>query len=128
MAFIALDVGGTKIAGALFINGEPVDRNADVVSGKKGREFSGIMLNQIKSFLKLAESRSRAVKGIGVCVPGIYDPVEGTVWAPNIPRWESYPLLKEITEATGHRIPVHIDSDRSCYILGEVWKGNAEGC
>ncbi len=25
-------------------------------------------------------------------------------------------------------IPVTIDSDRACYILGEMWKGNARGC
>src|SRR5690606_7336356 len=51
----------------------------------------------------------------------------GTVWAPNIPGWEDYPLKAEL-EAVLNRIPVSIDSDRACYILGEYWKGAAQNC
>ena len=35
--------------------------------------------------------------------------------------------MAEVRKITGD-IPVVIDSDRACYILGEVWKGNARGC
>jgi glucokinase len=49
------------------------------------------------------------------------------VWAPNIPGWEDYPLLSEVQSVCGS-IPVKIDSDRACYILGELWQGNAKGC
>jgi glucokinase len=66
-------------------------------------------------------------QSIGVSVPGISRRKEGTVWAPNIPGWEDYPLLGEIKQVSGE-IPVSIDSDRTCYILGELWQGNARGC
>ena len=52
----------------------------------------------------------------------------GTVWAPNIPGWDDYPLLEELQkELENKNIKIKIDSDRACYILGEVWKGNARG-
>src|SRR5678815_4753324 len=51
----------------------------------------------------------------------------GKVWAPNIPDWGDYPLLEEVENVSGE-IPVTIDSDRACYILGELWQGNARGC
>jgi glucokinase len=129
MAVIALDVGGTKIAGALFSNEKEVGhRIIDSVSEKKKSEISRIIQDQINSLIEQAESCSESVKAIGACVPGIYHPEDGTVWAPNIPGWESYPLLEKIRAATNNQIPVQIESDRSCYILGEVWKGDAQGC
>jgi glucokinase len=54
---------------------------------------------------------------------------QGTVWAPNIPGWKKYPLRQKIAAAISpQRIPVRIESDRACYILGEAWKGAARGC
>ena len=41
--------------------------------------------------------------------------------------WEDYPLLDEIKLIAG-AIPVGIDSDRACCILGEQWQGKARGC
>ena len=64
---------------------------------------------------------------IGIAVPGISRRHSGTVWAPNIPDWEDYPLLAEAQAAAGN-IPVRIEADRSCYIMGEVWQGRAKGC
>ncbi len=129
MAVIALDVGGTKIAGALFSNGKEVgQRIIDFVSEKKKSEISRIIQDQINSLIEQAESHSESIKAIGACVPGIYHPEDGTVWAPNIPGWDSYPLLEKIRDATNNQIPVQIESDRSCYILGEVWKGDAQEC
>jgi glucokinase len=60
-------------------------------------------------------------------VPGIYHKTTGRVWAPNIGGWADYPLLAELKELMGP-IPVCIDSDRACYILGEHWKGAAQVC
>lgn len=128
MALIAVDVGGTKIAGALFSKkGKTLETCVDSVSGQKGPEIGQVIIDQIQSLSQLAADRSEPVEAIGVCVPGIFDPGEGTVWAPNLSGWESYPLLEEI-RSLAKDIPVSIDSDRSCYILGEMWKGNAQGC
>jgi glucokinase len=67
------------------------------------------------------------VDGIGIAVPGIYHADRGTVWAPNIPGWDDYPLRDELREAFGAAPPVTIDSDRAAYIVGETWRGAARG-
>lgn len=60
-------------------------------------------------------------------VPGIYRAERGTVWAPNIPGWDDYPLADELRRVVAPGTPVVIDSDRAGYILGEVWRGAARG-
>jgi glucokinase len=77
--------------------------------------------------LSLSGPKGGRVEAIGISVPGISFINKGTVWAPNIEGWENYPLLEEVKNVAGD-IPVFIDSDRACYILGEVWQGNAKGC
>jgi glucokinase len=66
---------------------------------------------------------------VGVCVPGIANSKTGKIWAPNIKGWDDYPLQEEIEDhINNHSVKVDIASDRTCYILGETWKGAAKGC
>jgi len=54
---------------------------------------------------------------------------EKTVWAPNIPGWKNYALEKEIRRGLkSNHILIRIESDRTCYIVGEQWRGAAKGC
>jgi glucokinase len=69
------------------------------------------------------------ISAIGISVPGISHQKTGKVWAPNIPGWENYPLRDEIRSVSATRnVPVKIESDRACYILGETWQGAAKNC
>ena len=36
--------------------------------------------------------KGQPIRAVGVSVPGIAHAEDGTVWAPNIPGWERYPL------------------------------------
>ena len=65
---------------------------------------------------------------MGVSVPGIAHAEEGTVWAPNIPGWDCYPLREVLQASLAPGTPVAIDSDRACSILGEAATGAARGC
>jgi glucokinase len=67
------------------------------------------------------------IDAVGVAVPGIYRSASGTVWAPNIAGWDDYPLRAELTAALGQQVACAVESDRTCYIMGEVWQGNARG-
>lgn len=129
MSLIAVDVGGTKIAGALFSrNGQIIEKSVDAVREKKGEEIGNVICERINSLIKKANSSPDKAEAVGISVPGIYDAEKDSVWAPNLPGWESYPLQKRIKESLIKDIPVCIESDRSCYILGEVWMGNAKNC
>jgi glucokinase len=85
--------------------------------------------NMVRSLLHYSRNRTYKVTAIGACIPGIYNPVKKTVWAPNIQGWNHIPLLEELKNRLEiPQIKLIIESDRSCYILGEIWKGAAKGC
>jgi glucokinase len=126
MALLGIDLGGTKLATGLFNNdGKLLSKKFIAIENRKGDEVGELITN---SFLQLKQNlKSEEINSIGISVPGIYHIESGTVWAPNIPGWDDYPLLNEIKKVSD-KIPVTIDSDRACYILGECWQGNAREC
>ncbi|HEY5462404.1 MAG TPA: ROK family protein [Hanamia sp.] len=128
MSLLAFDLGGTKLATAIFNNeGKILFREITPLEKRKGHEVGKLITNRISTLSDVTEITGGEIKSIGISVPGIYYSKQGTVWAPNIQGWKEYPLLSEIQSVAG-KIPVTIDSDRACYILGEVWKGNAQQC
>ena len=128
MALLGIDLGGTKVAFALF------DREGNIrakeilpLDNRKGHEVGKLITVTTALKIAFAANEGDAVEAVGISAPGISRREKGTVWAPNIPGWEDYPLLREVSTVTGE-IPVIIESDRSCYISGEIWKGAAHGC
>ena len=128
MAVIALDLGGTKLAGAIFQNKKPFGRTVTPLDYRTGKQVGRLITDQIVHFLTMAKVEGISIEAIGISVPGIARQKNGTVWAPNIPGWENYPLRREIERVVGQKISIQIDSDRACYILGEVWQGAAKNC
>jgi len=123
MAFIGVDLGGTKLAAAAFTaGGELLQRETTPLADRRGSAVGALIAAQIG---KLAEHHT--LDGAGVCVPGLYRASRGTVWAPNIPGWDDYPLRDELSSALGRDVGLTIDSDRAAYILGESWRGGAAG-
>lgn len=121
MAILAVDLGGTKLALAVFSDdGEMLHRTSYPLDKRVGKAVGALITDAVQQI-------PIKVKAIGMAVPGISRHHTGTVWAPNIPGWEDYPLLAEMKAIAGD-MPVFIESDRSCYILGEIWQGNAQGC
>jgi glucokinase len=128
MALLGIDLGGTKLAGAVFTeDGSLLFKESIPLEGRYGPAVGKLLTDRISVLVKEADRIGSAIDSIGISVPGISNFKKGTVWAPNIRGWEEYPLLTEVREISGE-IPVIIDSDRACCILGEVWRGNARGC
>lgn len=128
MALLGIDLGGTKLASAVFTeDGSMISEESVLVGERRGREVGELIARRMNKFLDEQALDGDDIHSIGICVPGISYQQEGTVWAPNIPGWEEYPLLAELKQTAG-KIPVAIDSDRACYILGELWEGAAQGC
>ncbi len=126
MAVVGIDLGGTKLVAAVFSNdGEVLVRTGEALEGRRGDEVGRLVTETAASIVARSPE---AVDGVGMCVPGIYTPSTGRVWAPNIPQWDDYPLRDELRGALRPDVFVHIASDRACYILGEIWMGAARGC
>ncbi|MGZ5423449.1 MAG: ROK family protein [Candidatus Aminicenantales bacterium] len=125
----AVDVGGTKIASALFT------REGEISAGKKvaidnagGDAAASQVRDEIAALAVAARRAGGRLAAVGVCVPGIVYSASGKVWAPNIPGWDQYPLLKKIGGLSPLRaVPLVLESDRSAYVAGEAWKGAAAG-
>lgn len=128
MALLGIDLGGTKLSSAVFSgDGEVLHKEIIPLNNRKGAEVGALITGQVSRFLKSAEFQTDKIASVGISVPGIYYSKSGMVWVPNIQGWENYPLLEEVKAAAGD-VPVTIDSDRACYILGELWQGHAKGC
>jgi glucokinase len=129
-AVIGMDLGGTKLSAALFSKtGEIVHRSEVLLEGKKGPEVGALIVQKILELETYANNSDYRIISVGICVPGISNQNNRTVWAPNIPGWEAYALYYEIKKGLSNPdVSVSIESDRNCYILGEMWKGNARDC
>lgn len=126
MSVIGLDLGGTKLAGAVFdAGGAVVAEDHSLLERRGGTEVGTLVIAALHRLL----AKAADVEAIGVSVPGIAHSKTGRVWAPNIPGWDDYPLRDEIRASLSYEdLPVVIEADRSCGIMGEAWHGAARGC
>lgn len=128
MQVLGIDLGGTKLASALFDrDGNILVRDTTTLGERKGKDVGELLVDQISAYIDSSISRGSDIKAVGIAVPGISYHDTGRVWVPNIEGWEDYPLLEEL-EANFPGVTIVIESDRACYISGEVWKGSAENC
>jgi glucokinase len=129
-AVIALDLGGTKLASALFAaDGRSFDKRRVEHKARAGPAIGEVIVRQIERLHAAAARRDFDVAAVGICVPGIADPESGRVWAPNLPGWGDYPLRGEIRHALAtNAAKIVVESDRAASILGESWQGAARGC
>jgi glucokinase len=129
LSVIAIDLGGTKTASAVVSEeGIILARGQALLSGRQGRDVTTLLVEQYETMLSQALAYHVVPpSAVGVVVPGIYRAKRGTVWAPNIPGWDDYPLRDELQRAVGSGTRVVIDSDRAAYIVGETWQGAARG-
>lgn len=114
---LAVDLGGTKTAIAR------VDEEGGV-SDRRTLPSAHSLAESVEQIAGVARV-GRHVDAIGIIVPGIYSPVAGTAWCPNLWGLDHVPLRKALKEAIATH--VLIDNDRSGYVLGEAWMGAARG-
>ena len=130
MATIALDIGGTKIASAIFLpDGQMLFNRRRLLKGRTGHDVGRLAAEILSKLLVTARRSMIPIESIGVCIPGIVYSQTGRVWAPNIPGWENYPLKEVLTACLiDPKVKIYIDSDRTCYMYGEIWQGVAKNC
>jgi len=128
-SIISIDLGGTKCAGAVISEkGNIIAQDKENISGLSGDQVGELICSLSHDVLHQTGIDISKIYGIGISVPGISYKEKGTVWAPNIPGWGNYSLKEKIEQSFDKKIPVAIDSDRACSILGEAWLGAAHGC
>ena len=113
---IAVDLGGTKVAAAAVSARGAVRRRME----------EPVDTSSANAPIEQIARMAREIGGdaVGVAVPGLVRR-DGTVWAPNLPRWNRVPLARDLKRRL--RRPVFVESDRNAVVLGESWRGAARG-
>ena len=124
---IGVDLGGTKLHTALFSDrGDVTAERVVLLEERRGYQVADLLVETCRSLLEKQQVPHDTEKRIGICVPGIANEKTGSVWAPNIPGWNDFPLKQYVTDAFPNS-KTYVASDRVCYILGEQTRGAARG-
>jgi glucokinase len=118
--YLGIDIGGSNIKLAL-VTAEGKKKNVAVVTTpRRKKRFLAVLGGAIHAFVA-----GRALRGIGVGIPGIVDPRKGTlVNAPNLPflnGWNVKNFFKKF------HIPVRVDNDSRCFLRAEAAFGAGRG-
>jgi len=121
---LAVDVGGTKLAGALV-----TDQGMVLTTARAATPAQGSAGDLFATLVELtARVRADAGEPITVCGVGCGGPMTlgGELVSPlNIPAWRDFPLRSELERALN--VPVFVDNDAKALALGEGWVGAAAG-
>mgnify|MGYP006285208217 CR=1 FL=1 len=124
-AVIGIDLGGTKLYGALSnIGGELLHEVTLRHHGTTGEESFDLVVDMIERLLAEVP-QDQTVRGIAVGAPGITKNRSGVVeWAPSL-DWCDFPLQDRLQEHV--RLPAFVDNDVNLAVLGEHWFGAGKG-
>lgn len=118
---IGVDLGGTHIRAGIHQRGQISKPKKELFRTKASLSQT---LDQFTEFIRPFVSSGG--QGIGIGVPSVVDVDKGIVYnVANIPSWVEVPL-KEILEEE-FKIPVRVNNDVNCFILGEHRYGLARG-
>ncbi|MFJ2236634.1 ROK family protein [Streptomyces sp. NPDC087859] len=122
----ALDIGGTKIAGALVDDqGRILVRAQRATPAKEDGETVMGAVEEVLGELIASPLWGRA-SALGIGSAGPVDASAGTVSPVNVPGWRDYPLVRRVREATGG-LPVELIGDGVAITAAEHWQGAARG-
>ncbi|WP_030349636.1 ROK family protein [Streptomyces scopuliridis] len=122
----SLDIGGTKIAGAL------VDGNGSILVRAQrptpAREDGETVMRAVEAVLAEVSASPlwASATAIGIGSAGPVDASAGTVSPVNVAGWRGFPLVERVRAATGG-LPVTLVGDGVAITAAEHWQGAARG-
>jgi glucokinase len=126
---LGVDLGGTKIVsgivgadGVLLFAGEALPTRAELDRAT----VEANLFRSIEAALGESGFARDAIAGIGIGAPGPLDLRSGTLLdVPNLPTLRQYALRKRVEDRFG--LPVRVDNDANCFVLGEARFGAGRG-
>ncbi len=125
---ICLDIGGTKILGAIF------DENKEIIyrlkkktkeSGDDESNVEQVIISVVAEMIKESGIKKNQINAIAAGAPGVIDSSTGIVlFSPNLP-WRDYDIKTPIEKKFG--VPFFIGNDVNVGVLGEYKYGAAKG-
>ncbi|WP_128378103.1 ROK family protein [Streptomyces cavernae] len=122
----ALDIGGTKIAGALVDgDGRILLRAQRATPAQEDGDTVMRAVEEVLGELTVSPLWGRA-GAVGIGSAGPVDASSGTVSPVNVPGWRDFPLVEGVRAATGG-LPVELIGDGVAITAAEHWQGAARG-
>lgn len=125
---ICLDIGGTKVLGAIF------DGDGNIVYRLKKKTVSGggspknieeLIISVVEEMRQSSGLKKDQINAISAGAPGVIDSASGIVlFTPNLP-FRNYDIRTPLEERFG--VPFHIGNDVNLGVLGEYEYGAARG-
>lgn len=124
---IGVDIGGTAIKlGLVNAQNEIICKESTPTEAALGVErVIDNLLSATQRMLEKCDITYTDCIGMGIGCPGTIDPEKGIVEYSNNIDWENVELVKEIEKRIS--IPVRIENDANCAVLGEMVAGKAKG-
>ena len=118
---VGVDIGGTKVLGALVDETGAVLGEHRVASPGPWPEMRDAIVGVINEL----RAQVPAVDSVGVGAAGMVD-LDGVIhYAPNVPGFRTVPVRAALTEATG--LPTIVDNDANTAAYAEIKVGVAKG-
>ena len=125
---ICLDVGGTKVLGAIF------NEKDEIIYRLKKRSKSGgdgsadvekVIVSVVEEMIKKSGIKRDKLNAIASCAPGVIDQDRGVVlFTPNLP-WRDYDMAASMRSKFG--VPFYVGNDVNLGVLGEYHFGAGRG-
>jgi glucokinase len=125
---IGLDVGGTKVLGAIFDEERNIVHRLKKKSTEQGAEAENVeqvIVSVVEEMLASSGIPLKQIAAVASSIPGVIDQASGVVlFTPNLP-WRNYDIRKAMEKRFG--VPFFIGNDVNLGVLGEYRFGAARG-
>lgn len=124
---VSIDMGGTKILGALLNSKSGIIATTKKPTEKKtGKShYAEALYSTVEKLVEIAEIKEEQIKAICLGVPGSVNPLTGIIGlAPNL-NIKNYNIKKDLQKFT--KIPVLIENDVNLGAIGVHNFGNSKG-
>ena len=125
---ICLDVGGTKVLGAIFNEKDEIIyrlKKRSKSSGEGSADVEQVIISVVEEMIQESGIDRKKLNAIASCAPGVIDQDRGIVlFTPNLP-WRDYDIGAAMRKQFG--VPFYVGNDVNLGVLGEYKFGAAQG-
>ena len=125
---ICLDVGGTKVLGAIFNEKDEIIyrlKKRSKSGGEGSADVEKVIISVVEEMIEESGIDRSKLNAIASCAPGVIDQDRGIVlFTPNLP-WRDYDMASSMRKKFG--VPFYVGNDVNLGVLGEYHFGAGRG-
>ena len=125
---VCLDVGGTKVLGAIFNEKDEIIyrlKKRSKSGGEGSADVEKVIISVVEEMIEESGIDRSKLNAIASCAPGVIDQDRGIVlFTPNLP-WRDYDMASSMRKKFG--VPFYVGNDVNLGVLGEYHFGAGRG-